>query len=136
LAGQPSPAWSLLVAVARQVAAGESVALGCWCGHASSCHASVVRSAVLWLVASGELPGVGPAAPAPFCGAGLVVWVRGRSASRLGLVLARRRRGARFVVRVAGVGVLSVPAARLRVARPALAAAALPSLRAPLSPAR
>lgn len=48
LSGQSSPAWAELQLLVVQVQAGQSLALGCWC-HPLPCHASVVRSAVLWL---------------------------------------------------------------------------------------
>lgn len=51
-AGEPSAAYAELCALARQVAAGEPVVLGCWCKPAP-CHADIVRSAVLWLVEQG-----------------------------------------------------------------------------------
>ena len=56
LAGVSSPGWVVLVGLARSVAAGRPVALGCWCASPSCCHASVVRSCVLWLVSSGVWP--------------------------------------------------------------------------------
>jgi hypothetical protein len=51
-AGEPSAAYAELCSLARQVAAGEPVVLGCWCKPAA-CHGDVVRSAVLWLLAEG-----------------------------------------------------------------------------------
>ena len=56
LAGQSSPAWGELQSLAQAVAAGQSVALGCWCAPLP-CHASVVRSCVLWLVGQGVARG-------------------------------------------------------------------------------
>ena len=56
LAGQSSPAWVELQSLAQAVAAGQSVALGCWCAPLP-CHASVVRSCVLWLVGQGVARG-------------------------------------------------------------------------------
>ena len=57
LAGQSSPAWVELQSLAQAVAAGQSVALGCWCAPLP-CHASVVRSCVFWLVQQGHVQGV------------------------------------------------------------------------------
>jgi len=53
LAGQSSAAWVVLVGLVVRVRAGESLALGCWCRDSACCHASVVRSCVLWLVQQG-----------------------------------------------------------------------------------
>jgi hypothetical protein len=50
LAGQSSAAWVALVGLVGRVRAGEQLALGCWCRDSACCHASVVRSCVLWLV--------------------------------------------------------------------------------------
>jgi len=56
LAGQSSPGWVALVGLARQVAAGQSLVLGCWCAPLP-CHASVVASCVRWLAGQGVCRG-------------------------------------------------------------------------------
>jgi hypothetical protein len=55
LSGREAAAWSALCGLVSVVRAGGSVRLGCWCGPAGgacapSCHAWVVRGAVLWLL--------------------------------------------------------------------------------------
>jgi len=47
-------AWAELLRLAKLAAAGEQLALGCWCAPAA-CHAEVVCDAVQWLVSSGRI---------------------------------------------------------------------------------
>ena len=50
LSGAEAAAWSALCGLVAVVRAGGSVRLACWCGGAASCHAWVVRAAVLFLL--------------------------------------------------------------------------------------
>ena len=42
--------WLKVLEIVKLVEGGEKVVLGCWCNESSCCHASVVRSAVLWVL--------------------------------------------------------------------------------------
>jgi hypothetical protein len=51
LAGQPSPAYDELLALARRHAQGQPLTLACWCPSMDTCHTSIVRDAIAWLAA-------------------------------------------------------------------------------------
>jgi hypothetical protein len=54
LSGGEAAAWAELVRLAGLVRAGQSLRLACWCGPAGgTCHAFVVREAVVWLAGRG-----------------------------------------------------------------------------------